>query len=192
MNAPECLLCESRRSALIRVAASCVTIDGDFVECGVYKGGSAFILSQILDFCVSYKRLHLFDSFAGCSAPDEADGGCLSKGCLRADEIEVRNTFGPDERIQFHAGYVENTVGELPSAIAFAHIDLDLYGPTKLCLASVAQRLQPGGAMVVDDYSPRWPGCKAAVDEFLCGGLLKGWKPKLIPGFPDNAIILTR
>jgi hypothetical protein len=42
---------------------------GHFAECGVYKGASAYILAKELRKAGSNKKLHLYDSFEGLSAP---------------------------------------------------------------------------------------------------------------------------
>jgi Macrocin-O-methyltransferase (TylF) len=40
-------------------------LDGDFAECGVYRGGTALLLSRILTSAAAKKNLLLFDSFQG-------------------------------------------------------------------------------------------------------------------------------
>lgn len=64
-------------------------------------------------------------------------------------------------------GLFEDTWPHHPDRpIAFAHIDCDWYDPVKFCLNSVADRLSPGGAVVLDDYHD-YGGCKIATEEFL-------------------------
>jgi asparagine synthase (glutamine-hydrolysing) len=53
-----------------------------------------------------------------------------------------------------------------PKQIAFAHLDCDWYDPVKYCLDAVAERLSPGGRIVLDDYNA-WGGCRTATDEFI-------------------------
>jgi O-methyltransferase len=50
--------------------------------------------------------------------------------------------------------------------IALAHIDCDWDDPVKYCLTAVADKLSPGGAIVLDDYHD-YGGCKQATEEFL-------------------------
>ena len=45
---------------------------GCVVECGTYKGGSATNLSLICR--ITGRKLHIFDSFEGVSAPSKLDG----------------------------------------------------------------------------------------------------------------------
>jgi len=55
--------------------------------------------------------------------------------------------------------------------IAILHIDADWYESVKLCLERFYDHIQPGGFVVIDDYS-YWDGCKRATDEFLKERLL--------------------
>jgi asparagine synthase (glutamine-hydrolysing) len=69
------------------------------------------------------------------------------------------------DRIHLHKGLVEDTFKpEWP--IALAHIDTDWYQPVKVCLERIAQHVQPGARVVLDDYYD-FGGCKKATDEFL-------------------------
>ena len=47
-------------------------IPGDSAECGVFEGASSFVMCQQIRG--TRKRHHLFDSFAGLSAPKSIDG----------------------------------------------------------------------------------------------------------------------
>ncbi|HEV2772914.1 MAG TPA: TylF/MycF/NovP-related O-methyltransferase [Thermoleophilaceae bacterium] len=50
-------------------------IPGDFVECGVWRGGAAFLIADILRATgASDRRVWLFDSFEGLPPPEEIDG----------------------------------------------------------------------------------------------------------------------
>ena len=50
------------------------SITGDFVECGVYKGGSVMAMAlALLRANRSDRDLYLYDTFAGMTAPTDAD-----------------------------------------------------------------------------------------------------------------------
>lgn len=50
----------------------------------------------------------------------------------------------------------------------FAHIDVDLYDPTRAALELIWPRMVPGGAMLFHDYGcSLFPGVRKAVDEFF-------------------------
>lgn len=70
-------------------------------------------------------------------------------------------------RVILVPGLFEDTVPHrLPDQVAFAHIDCDWHDPVALCLASLAPRMAPGAALVLDDYAD-WEGCRRAADAFL-------------------------
>jgi hypothetical protein len=56
-------------------------VSGCFVECGVWKGGSAVIMGLALKHANQKRDLHLFDSFEGLPEPSEA--GRPISGCLQ-------------------------------------------------------------------------------------------------------------
>jgi len=49
-------------------------VQGDFVECGVYRGGSAALLGTALNSSPLARELWLFDSFQGLPTADTIDG----------------------------------------------------------------------------------------------------------------------
>lgn len=67
-------------------------------------------------------------------------------------------------------GFVPDTFAGRDDKISFAHLDMDIYSPTKSALEYIFPRLLDGGMIVLDDYG-FWttPGVKKAVDEFQHG-----------------------
>ena len=50
-------------------------IPGDFVECGVWRGGASFLMAELLRQAgASDRRVWLFDSFEGLPPPAAIDG----------------------------------------------------------------------------------------------------------------------
>ena len=65
-------------------------IDGDIVECGVWKGGSMLAIAETLNRHNSYSRkLYLYDTFEGMSAPTEED---VSYDNLPAEKLLASDT----------------------------------------------------------------------------------------------------
>ena len=146
-------------------------VPGAFAECGVYRGGSAFLLCQAAER--QGREVHLFDSFSGLSAPGERDGDYWTEGALSVDEKNVRERLGAYERlIAVHAGWIPDRFADVEdSQFAFVHIDVDLYQPTADSLRFFYPRLAGGGIIVCDDYGfTTCPGARAAVDEFFADG----------------------
>jgi hypothetical protein len=67
-----------------------------------------------------------------------------------------------------YPGLIPTTFAGLESSkIAFAHVDVDLYAPTKAALEFILPRMVEHGIVVIDDYGdPHYPGVATAVDEF--------------------------
>ena len=158
-----------RKFAMKELAKLSLRIPGDFVECGVFRGASAFLLAKLIDARAPDRRLHLFDSFAGLSRPGIHDGSYWRAGALASDLGEVTRNLAPYAgRIVFHPGWIPQKFHEVEDvSFAFAHIDVDLYEPTRACLDFFASRMTAGGLIVCDDYGfETCPGARRAVDEF--------------------------
>jgi len=147
-------------------------IEGDFVECGVYRGGSAALLGYALRRSVMLRQLWLFDSFKGLPAPTSLDGpyGPAYEGALVGDARRVehllRKVRAPAEHVTIVPGWFHETLVSTPiQRVALLHIDADFYESIKLCLERFYDALEPGGVVILDDYHA-WPGCKAAVEDF--------------------------
>jgi O-methyltransferase len=148
------------------------SIAGDFVECGVYKGGSAAVLAHALRRGEGDARLWLFDSFQGLPTPTMADGPSApalagevvgDRACV---EDRLRRTGVPLDRIRIVEGWFHDTFEAVPiDRIALLHIDADWHKSVKLCLETFYDRLSPAAVVVLDDYED-WPGCRAALEEF--------------------------
>jgi len=147
-------------------------IRGAIVECGVYKGGGAAVMTR----CASPDReVFLFDSFEGLPPPTANDGQLAQSqyqaGWCASSEDDVRALFtelgllGP--RVHFVRGWFHETFPVTRvGPIALLHVDADWYESVKLCLERFWDDVARGGFVVFDDYG-RWEGCTRAVDEFL-------------------------
>ena len=163
-------------------------IEGDIVECGVWRGGSMLAVIRTLQRLETIRSLWLYDTFAGMSAPSDADvcyyGAVAdhvfkkvaaadrdSSDWCRAgrDEVEeiLENTGYPGERIHYVEGKVEDTIPEImPDQIAILRLDTDWYESTRHELEHLYERVAIGGIVIIDDYG-YWKGARKAVDEFL-------------------------
>jgi hypothetical protein len=161
-------------------------IPGDFVECGVWRGGSMQAVAlALLDRGVTDRELHLFDTFEGMSEPTEEDKALdgtpaaqlLAKSPRDAkiwavaslEDVRegMEETGYPAERIHYCAGKVEDTIPEhAPERIALLRLDTDWYESTRHELVHLYERVPPGGVLIFDDYST-WQGARKAVDEFI-------------------------
>ncbi|HNV24744.1 MAG: TylF/MycF/NovP-related O-methyltransferase [Nitrospira sp.] len=157
-------------------------IDGEFAECGCWKGHSAYIISTILARHGFSKSFHIFDSFeGGLSDKTSEDVSDYARQTKEEAEFE-KNWFSSTiddlkkaligfDFIEIYKGWIPDRFPEVESKkFAFVHVDVDLYQPTLDSLKFFYPRLLPGGVIVVDDYGYSvFPGAKRAVDEFLRG-----------------------
>ena len=146
-------------------------INGDIWECGVYKGGTAAMLAQIISDHSSTKRLQLFDTFEGMPETDHSVDihrkGDFCDTTLKAVQDYVKHS----DSVVYHQGLMPETFKGLEdSPIAFAHIDVDIKRSVTDCCDFIFPRLTVGGFLVFDDYGfPSCPGARQAVDEFFSG-----------------------
>lgn len=166
--APYTLVSVDRCYILASLAAQAARLDGEIWECGVYRGGTAMLLSERL--AGAARTVRLFDTFAGMPATDAAKdwhkAGDFHDTSLEAVRSRVKGDF-----VHFHKGLIPQTFAGLESArIAFAHVDVDIYSAVLACCEFIFPRLCVGGVLVFDDYGfPTCPGARSAVDEFFVG-----------------------
>jgi O-methyltransferase len=165
-------------------------VPGDFLEFGVALGGGSIVIAKAAK--ATGHAFAGFDVFATIPPPTsdkddeeskrryEVIAAGKSKGIggdeyygyrsdLYGDVIRAFERHGlavDGTSIRLVKGLFEDTwPGNAPQQIAFAHLDCDWYDPVKYCLDVVAERLSPGGVIVLDDYNA-WGGCRTATDEF--------------------------
>ena len=160
---------------LVHHLGECLPLDGDVIECGVWRGGSAKLLREEILAAKADKTLHLFDSFEGMVRVDSTVD-CHEVGDFADTSLDAVKRFvtgspdtDPAQVAQFHQGWIPETfVGLDDLRICFAHIDLDLYQAILDALAFVWPRLVPRGTIVFDDYGfASCPGARRAADEFF-------------------------
>ena len=186
-------------------------IEGDVVECGVWRGGSMMAAALALKANGDTARtLHLFDTFEGMTAPTAKDadrsgtsaqdlldktarkeGGGVWAYATYEDVVRNMATTGyPSAQVKLVRGRVEDTIpAGAPDKIALLRLDTDWYESTKHELEHLYPRLVPNGVLIIDDYG-HWVGAKQAVDEFFAA---QTFKPLMNPlDYSGRLIIKTR
>ncbi|MEP7242295.1 MAG: TylF/MycF/NovP-related O-methyltransferase [Gammaproteobacteria bacterium] len=166
-------------------------IAGDFVECGVWRGGNSIIAASVFKTLAAARSLWLFDTFAGMTEPTQFDVNFRGEvadikfgqtqqndhndWCFAPIE-EVRANFSNagllGESVRFVKGDVARTLSgsePLPERISVLRLDTDWYESTKVELEVLYPRLTPGGILIIDDYG-HWGGARKAVDEYFANG----------------------
>lgn len=163
-------------------------IEGDCVECGVWRGGSMAATAQILvQFDEMDRTLWMYDTFEGMSEPSEEDvdlRGQVARQLLddqdRLDEKSIwcfsplnqvkqtmRKTGYDGKNMEFVKGKVEDTLPtKTPEKIALLRLDTDWYESTRCEMEYLFPLLVPGGVIIIDDYG-HWEGCRRAIDEYV-------------------------
>ncbi|MFA6106358.1 MAG: TylF/MycF/NovP-related O-methyltransferase [Patescibacteria group bacterium] len=153
-------------------------MSGNFVECGVWKGGAAAVMAEIINKYGERRNLWLFDSFAGLPEPSVADGILAHKQYKRdkgeckiedVEEVLLKVTGNKKNKVKIVPGWFNETLPAHKQSvgdIGLLRLDCDWYESTKFCLDTLYENVVPGGYVIIDDYRA-WPGCQKAVDEFM-------------------------
>ena len=131
-------------------------LPGDCIEFGACHGGLSFFLALCVRELGLAKRVFMLDSFEGLPPTDAVLDAGFERGMMKSDLEKVMRLcaeFDLDGLVEIHAGWFEDSLGNLPSKAQFclAHLDADIYDSTKTALRYVLPRLAPGGAVVLDD-----------------------------------------
>ena len=163
-------------------------IEGDIVECGVWKGGNLILCQKYLNLQNVNIKIHGFDNFEGMVKPKEIDADYRnvpasemhslfkkdknknSWAYCSLEEINKNiNETVPKHNIKLIKGIVEKTLLEpknLPDKISILRLDTDFYESTKIELEILYPKLVSGGFLIIDDYG-HFKGCRKAVDEYF-------------------------
>jgi O-methyltransferase len=152
-----------RRFLLSQLALSVVDLPGDTAEAGVYDGTSSIIICRALG-----RPHHAFDSFEGLSEPGPMDGRYWRGGDLAVSEQKAREVLEP-LGAHVYRGWIPTVFAEARiERLCLAHIDVDLYEPTRDSLEFFYPLLVPNGMLICDDYGfASCPGARRAADEFM-------------------------
>ncbi|MFU0507849.1 TylF/MycF/NovP-related O-methyltransferase [Pseudaminobacter sp. NGMCC 1.201702] len=142
-------------------------IPGQLAECGVFRGGNAY---QLCQFAQAHGReVHLFDSYEGLSAPNEADGAYWKKGDLSFSEELVHRNLSEFDCFKTYKGWIPDAFPQVENQIySFVHVDVDLEQPTYDSIAFFYNRLSKGGIILLDDHGyDTCPGARKAALNFM-------------------------
>jgi hypothetical protein len=164
-------------------------VAGDFVECGVWRGGNSLIAADVFARAGEKRGIYLFDTFAGMTEPTSEDFRARDGRDAMIDYVahqkethnewcfasltDVRNNFADLKLLNPNVRFIEGDVvqslkveSNLPKTISVLRLDTDWYESTRAELEVLYPRLSPGGVLIIDDYG-HWGGAKKAVDEYF-------------------------
>jgi O-methyltransferase len=149
-------------------------ISGDFLEAGVWRGGSCILMRAILKLRgINDRTVWVADSFQGLPAPSlEADRDYDVSGIpmLAVSQADVQAAFRRfdllDNQVKFLQGWFKDTLPNAPvSRLAVLRLDGDLYESSMDTFNALYHKVSAGGFVIVDDYHAL-PPCKQAVHDF--------------------------
>lgn len=156
-------------------------IDGAYVECGVFKGGSVMNMALTQLKFAKKVPIYLYDTFEGMTPGGSFDINYQgvsaseilrkpSKRCVCGLEQVKKNmslTGYPQEYLHYCKGDIAITLKkEVPEKISLLRLDVDWYEPTKIGLEVLYPRLVKDGILILDDYG-YWQGSRKATDEYF-------------------------
>jgi O-methyltransferase len=152
-------------------------VPGDFVETGVWRGGSCILAKAIFQLHgVNDRQIWCCDSFEGMPKPGAKDlsidrtSDFSDRALITVSQETVADNFRKfgllDDKVCFLKGWFSDTLPSAPiQTISVLRMDGDLYQSTMDALSNLYHKVSLGGFIIVDDYYS-WKGCKQAVDEF--------------------------
>jgi O-methyltransferase len=134
-------------------------LPGDFVECGVNRGGLSRMIVDYTRFETLNKKFFLIDTFKGLIPEyltrDEKRKGLLAIYRYYEDDslTAVRETFAPFSNVVIIEGAVPDILPHIPSErIAYLSLDMNCALPEQRAADYFWDRIVPGGIILHDDY----------------------------------------
>jgi hypothetical protein len=183
----ESLACSARKDLLWRyhicswAAKRCCSIDGDFVELGVWYGLLSHVMCNYIDIDKTNKTFWLVDSWG------KIEGSHPNPAYEKDIYHIVNERFRKWKNVKLIRGLVPEALNEISSSkIAYLGIDMNSSKPERLALEFFYDKIQPGGVIFFDDYGWGYPELRYEVDDFLKD------KPEKLLHFPSGNSILIK
>lgn len=163
-------------------------IQGDIVECGVWRGGCSIIMAETLaHYGVKDRKIYMYDTFAGMTEPTEHDRDTIRGydaitvfnkqkkedhtdwAYAPLDEVKknIKDSTYPTKMFKMVQGKVEETIPKtVPEKIALLRLDTDWYESTAHEMEHLYPLIVKNGVFICDDYGA-WAGSRKAVDEYF-------------------------
>lgn len=167
---------ENTYCANLKLVAQYVKVEGDIIECGVWRGGMIAGISEILN---DKREYHLLDSFEGLPPVQEIDGETAKQWQSNTQADNYYNNCSAEinyanEAMKLtgatyflHKGWFNEVLPTLKiNPIALLRLDGDWYYSTMECLKYLYPHVVKSGLIIIDDYYA-WDGCSRAVHDYL-------------------------
>lgn len=163
------------------------SISGDFIEAGVWRGGSCIFATAVMEaYNMEDRKVFVADSFQGLppssQSKDENKWIGLGNGFLEVSQEEVALNFEAfgmlTPRVEFIEGFFRHSLPIFRDSmrsrarqIAFARLDADMYESTMDVLFNIFEFIPIGGIIVFDDFFTVPEESQAAVQFWELHGL---------------------
>jgi len=163
------LLTRQKVQKLIELLDKTKHLKGSIVEVGVYKGGTAKMISDR----AGESKVYLFDTFEGMPNFTENVDDHWGLGSFNNTSYEsIKEIFKGYKNVSIYKGiFPDDTAHYIENAsFRFVHLDVDNYKSYKDSLSAIYDKMVKGGIIVFDDYNcDCCPGANKAIDEFFKG-----------------------
>jgi hypothetical protein len=141
-------------------ASLALTREGDFVECGVYKGLLSTAIMSYFDWNIINRKFYLFDTFEGVDERQLRDAE-INKGTIAyfremyKDDIydDVVKNFSEFKNAKIVKGIVPASLTTVDiGKVAYLSIDMNNAAPEIAAVNYFWDRLSPGAPILLDDY----------------------------------------
>jgi len=131
-------------------------IEGDFVECGVNKGGLAMVVATYVNLNTLNKNFYLLDTFCGLPekyiSPEEKTRGVIPGGFEECYD-DVKRIFKDYPNVKIIRGMVPDTLPQVDTdKVAYLSIDMNCSAPEIAAAEYFWDKIVRGGIIVLDDY----------------------------------------
>jgi hypothetical protein len=149
------------------------SIEGDFIETGVWRGGASIFAKLYFDLYQMNKKVFVADSFKGLPFPEHPEDENdihHTFDYLSVSLNQVKNNFKLyrclDENVEFLEGWFHDTLpnNDKIGKLSILRMDGDMYKSTMDVFDSCYPKLVKGGIVIIDDFCIS--NCKRAVEDF--------------------------
>jgi hypothetical protein len=163
-----------RIHTILWAAKRAENMEGDFVECGVNKGGFSRTIIEYINFeNLKNKKFYLLDTFQGLSdkfisEEEKKHGFNVGRFGYKECYEEVKQTFSKFKNVEIIRGTIPDTLPQVKAEkVCYLSVDMNCAAPEIAAAEYFWDKLVSGAAIVLDDYG--WDGHivqKRAMDEF--------------------------
>ncbi len=166
--------------AQYEIFKSVLGIDGDIVECGIFKGSSLIRFGIFREIFKTNKKIIGFDTFDKFPETKFQDDKKIRQdfiddaGINSISKEQLYSVFS-NKNLNYSIELIEGNILETvpfyvtnhpEQKISLLNLDTDIYEPAKIILENLYPKLSPGGILILDDYNT-FPGETLAVNEFF-------------------------